>query len=120
MRFLVTCLLNALAFLFTARIIDQLGVGGFEIRNLTTAAIAALILGLMNATIVPILKFLTFPLSFITLGLSSLLINILSLYSIAYYIKGFQINGIVPGVLGWLTFSLVSTILNQLFNRRPK
>jgi putative membrane protein len=111
-RFLINWLINAIAFPITARILDQLMVGGFRIRDLMTALIAALILGLINSTVRPVLKLLTFPLTILTLGLSSLAINVLCLMLVAWYVPGFQINGILPAILGSIILSIVSTILH--------
>jgi putative membrane protein len=111
-RFLINWLINAIAFPITARILDQLMVGGFRIRDFMTALIAALILGLINSTVRPVLKLLTFPLTILTLGLSSLAINVLCLMLVAWYVPGFQINGILPAILGSIILSIVSTILH--------
>jgi putative membrane protein len=72
-KLLINWVLNAIAFLITQRIIDHYLPGQFQLRDITTALIAALLLGLINSTVRPILKFLTFPLTLLTLGLSSLL-----------------------------------------------
>jgi putative membrane protein len=120
-KFLVNWLLNAIAFPITARILDQIRisgfpqVGGFQIKSFTAALIAALILGLINSTVRPVLKLLTFPLTFLTLGLSSLAINVLCLVFVAWYVPGFEINGVVPAVLGSIILSIVSTLLHWVF-----
>lgn len=114
LRFLINWLINAIAFPITARILDQLIVGGFRIRDFTTALIAALMLGLINSTVRPVLKFLTFPLTIVTLGISSLAINVLCLMFVAWYVPGFQINGIVPAILGSIILSIVSTVLHWI------
>jgi putative membrane protein len=117
-KFLLNWLLNAIAFPITARILDQIKiaglstVGGFQIRDFTSALIAALILGLVNSTIRPVIKLLTFPLTLITLGLSSLAINVLCLMAVAWYVPGFEINGIIPAILGSIILSAVSTVLH--------
>jgi putative membrane protein len=120
-KFLINWLLNAIAFPITARILDQIRisgfpqVGGFQIKSFTAALIAALILGLINSTVRPVLKLLTFPLTFLTLGLSSLAINVLCLVFVAWYVPGFEINGVVPAVLGSIILSIVSTLLHWVF-----
>jgi putative membrane protein len=72
-------------------------------------------LGLVNSTVRPILKLLTFPLTLFTLGLSSLAINVCCLVFVAYYVPGFEIDGIVPAVLGSIILSIVSTLLQWVF-----
>jgi putative membrane protein len=120
-KFLLNWLLNALAFPITATILDRIrtsgypAVGGFQIKSFVAALIAALMLGLVNSTVRPILKLLTFPLTLFTLGLSSLAINVCCLVFVAYYVPGFEIDGIVPAVLGSIILSIVSTLLQWVF-----
>ena len=114
-KLLLNWVLNTLAFLITQRIIDQILPGQFRIRDVITAIIAALTLGLINSTIRPVLKLLTFPLTFLTLGLSSLAINVLCLMGVAWYIPGFTITGVVPAIAGSIVLSIVSTLLHWVF-----
>jgi putative membrane protein len=111
-KLLITWVLNAIAFLITQRIIDHFLPGQFRLRDVITALIAALLLGLINSTVRPVLKFLTFPLTLLTLGLSSLAINVLCLMFVSWYVPGFQIGGIVPAIVGSIVLSIVSTLLN--------
>jgi putative membrane protein len=111
-KLLITWVLNAIAFLITQRIIDHFLPGQFRLRDVITALIAALLLGLINSTVRPVLKFLTFPLTILTLGLSSLAINVLCLMFVSWYVPGFQIAGIVPAIVGSIVLSIVSTLLN--------
>jgi putative membrane protein len=115
-KLLINWVLNAIAFLITQRIIDHLLPGEFRIRDFVTAMIAALTLGLINSTVRPVLKLLTFPLTILTLGLSSLAINALCLMFVSWYIPGFQIGGFVPAIVVSLVLSIVSTVLHWIFN----
>jgi putative membrane protein len=115
-KLLINWVLNAIAFLITQRIIDQILPGDFRIRDFVTALIAALTLGLINSTVRPVLKLLTFPLTLLTLGLSSLGINALCLVFVSWYIPGFQINGFIPAIIGSIILSIVSTLLHWVFN----
>jgi putative membrane protein len=115
-KLLINWVLNAIAFLITQRIIDQILPGQFRIRDVLTALIAALTLGLINSTIRPVLKLLTFPLTILTLGLSSLAINVLCLAVVAWYIPGFTITGVIPAIVGSIVLSIVSTLLHWVFN----
>ena len=117
LKLLINWVLNAIAFLITQRIIDQILPGQFQIRDFVTALIAALALGLINSTVRPVLQILTFPLTILTLGLSSLLINALCLGFVSWYIiPGFYIAGIVPAIVGSIVLSLVSTLLHWIVN----
>ena len=106
------CVLNAIAFLITQRIIDHFLPRQFQLRDIATALIAALLLGLINSTVRPILKLLTFPLTILTLGLSSLAIDVLCLVFVSRFVPGFYIAGIVPAIAGSIVLSIVSTFLN--------
>ena len=114
-KLLLNWALNAIAFLITQRIIDQILPGQFYIRDILTALIAALTLGLINSTIRPVLKLLTFPLTVITLGLSSLAINVLCLVGVAQFIPGFTIRGVVAAIASSIVLSIVSTLLHWVF-----
>jgi putative membrane protein len=115
-KLLINWVLNAIAFLITQRIIDQILPGQFRIRDILTALIAALTLGLINSTIRPVLKLLTFPLTILTLGISSLAINVLCLAGVAWFIPGFTITGVLPAIVGSVVLSIVSTLLHWVFN----
>jgi putative membrane protein len=115
-KLLINWALNAIAFLITQRIIDHFLPGQFRLRDVVTALIAALLLGLINSTVRPVLKFLTFPLTILTLGLSSLAINVTCLMFVSWYVPGFQINGVIPAIAGSIVLSIVSTLLHWFFN----
>jgi putative membrane protein len=115
-KLLLNWVLNAIAFLITQRIIDQILPNQFQLKSIAAAAIAALILGLINATVRPVLKILTFPLTILTLGLSSFAINVGCLMFVAWFVPGFELRGIVPAALGSIVLSIVSTLLNWVFN----
>ena len=115
-KLLINWVLNAIAFLITQRIIDHFLPGQFRIRDFATALIAALLLGLINSTVRPVLQLLTFPLTILTLGLSSLAINVFCLMFVSWYVPGFQIGGIVPAIAGSIVLSIVATLLHWVFN----
>lgn len=114
-KFLINWLVNAMALPITARILEQFLANGFRIRDFITGVIAALTLGAINSFVRPVLKVLTFPLTILTLGLSSFAINVLCLMFVSWYVPGFQINGIVPAILGSIILSIVSTLLHWVF-----
>jgi putative membrane protein len=111
-KLLINWVLNAIAFLITQRVVEHFLPGSFRIPNFFAAMIAALLLGLINSTVSPVLKFLTFPLTFLTLGLSSLAINVVCLMFVSYQVPGFQIGGIIPAIAGSIVLSIVSTVIH--------
>jgi putative membrane protein len=117
-RLLMTWVLNAASLPITAYLISQVIPKGMEFTNASGAAVAAFALATVNTFIRPVLKFLTFPLTFFTLGLSAIGLNVGCLMAVDAYAKGFEINGWQSILAGTLGISIVSTILNMLFNRK--
>jgi putative membrane protein len=101
MKLLLRLLINALGLAVAAYIVP-----GFRIDSLTTLLVAAVLLGVVNASVRPVLIILTLPLSIATLGLFLLVINGLMLALGASLLPGFTIHGLFPAVLGWLIMSL--------------
>ena len=89
-------------------------IPGIEIRGLGTALIAPIVIGLVNATLGFILKILTLPLTFLTLGLFWLIINALMLQLAAAIVPGFYVSGFWAAFFGAIILSLVSMVLRSL------
>jgi len=79
--------------------------------------VAALLLGLVNAVVRPILIFLTLPLTLITLGLFLLVINALMLMLVSALVKGFKVNGFWTAFWAAIFIAIVSFITNRLIGR---
>jgi putative membrane protein len=119
-RLLMTWVLNAASLPITAYLINPFmpkGMG-IEFTDASGAAVAAFALATVNTFIRPVLKFLTFPLTFFTLGLSAIGLNVGCLMAVDAYAEGFKINGWPSILAGTLGVSIVSTVLNMLFNRK--
>ena len=115
-RFLITWIISALSLIATAYLIE-----GFFLEGPKAAAIAALALGFANATIRPILSFLTLPLKCLTLGLFSFVVNAITLWSVSLIVTpGFRIEGVWPAFIGSLVLTLISSTFNMLFNKKEK
>lgn len=110
LNILISLVLNALALLATAYIVP-----GFKVESFTTAILASLVLGVVNTFIKPILSLITAPLTIITLGLFSFVINAVVLFIVSAVVKGVVIEGWIPAILGAIVLSVVSTILNSIF-----
>jgi len=76
--------------------------------------LAALVLGLLNAFVRPVMVVLSLPLLIFTLGLFMLVINALLLWSVGSVLKGFHVDGFAPAFWGSLIISLTSLLLNSL------
>ena len=103
---LIEWLLSALALMIVAYIVP-----GFIIENFRMALIAALVVGLLNATVGFALKILTFPLTFLTLGLFLIIINALILWLASALVPGFKIKNFLTAILG----AAVLTVVHMLF-----
>ena len=101
--------LSALSLVIVAHIVP-----GFHVRGFGSALIAALVVGLVNATLGFFLKVLTLPLTFLTLGLFLFVINALMLKLAAALVPGFAVQGFLPALLGAIVLSVVSFVLKSL------
>lgn len=110
MQIVIALLLNTLALLATAKIVP-----GFQIADFTTALLAAIVLGVVNTFIKPILSFISAPLTIITLGLFVFVINAIMLFIVSALVTGLTIKGWVPAILGAVVLSVVSTALHAVF-----
>lgn len=107
-QFLLTWLVAAISLVITAKIVP-----GFTLDTFTAAAIAAIIMGLINAIVRPILVLMTLPLTILTLGLFLLVVNAISIGLVAYLTPGFNVAGFFPAVIGSIVLSLVSGLLSK-------
>jgi putative membrane protein len=89
-------------------------VPGFEVNGLRSALIAALVIGLVNATLGFFLKIVTFPLTLLSLGVFLLVINALMLLFASHFVRGFIVHGFVPAFWGALLLSLLGMITRWL------
>lgn len=109
MSLIAKLILNALA-VFVAGYV----VPGIEINDAITALIVAIVLGLANSLIKPFLHLIALPLTLMTLGLFSLVINGLIVLLVSLLVPGFVVSGLLPAILFSLTLSLVSAFLSNL------
>lgn len=95
-------------------------VPGFHYRSLGTLAIAALILGLLNAIVRPILFVLTLPLTIITLGLFLIVLNAVILELAAWLVPGLRIDSFGWACVGAIVLGLISLITNRIGRERSE
>ena len=110
MGLLVSWLVNAVALYVTAQLVPGIVVAG----GLGTLLLAALVIGLVNAVVRPVLAVLTFPITVLTLGLFSLVLNALLFYLAAALAPGFRLEGFLAAFLGAIVMSLVGMVLHAL------
>ena len=109
LKLLIVWLVNAAALMAVAYLVPGIAMASF-----TTALVAALVLGLVNAVIRPILILLTLPATVLTLGLFIFVINGLLFWFVGSFISGFMVAGFWPGVFGAIAYSIVSWALSAL------
>jgi len=88
-----------------------------SVASFGTALVAALVLGLINAFVRPVLVLLTLPVTLLTLGLFILVLNGLLFWMVGTWLEGFTVAGFWPGVFGAILFSLISWLLSALVLR---
>ncbi len=119
-RLLISWLINAAALALAARFIP--GIDITSDSAWVAVALMAVIFGLVNALIRPLVKFLTCLINMITLGLFTLVINTLMLMLSSWIAEqlnvGFRVNGFLPAFLGALLISVVSFVLSVIFKDR--
>lgn len=101
---------NALALLLTDYIVP-----GFEIQGFPTSLLAAIVLGVVNTFIKPILVILTLPLNILTLGLFTFVINAIMLWIVASIVPGMELGGLWDTILAAIVLSFVSTAISMFF-----
>lgn len=109
MKLLLIWVLNALALLAVAYLVPGIHVAGF-----TAALVAALVIGLVNMLIKPVLVLLTLPITVLTLGLFILVINGLLFYAVGSWLEGFEVNTFLAGMIGALLYSIFTWLLSAL------
>ncbi|MCA2997423.1 MAG: phage holin family protein [Burkholderiales bacterium] len=115
MKILVRWCVNALALLAVAFLYSGVNVDG-----IFAALAAALVLGLVNAIIRPILILLTLPVTLLTMGLFIFVINALLFWLVAEVVKGFTVSGFTAALVGSLMYSVITLLVNWLISDNPK
>lgn len=106
---LVHWVISALSLIITAYIVP-----GFKVRNFFSALVAALVIGLANIFIWPVLFWLTFPLTVLTLGLFTFVLDAIVLKLCAKILRDFTLESWWSAIFGAVILSLVSTGLHYL------
>jgi putative membrane protein len=110
-RLLAHWLLSAIALLIVSRVVP-----GFHVDTLGTALIAALVFGLLNATLGLLLKLVTLPLTILTLGLFLLVVNAIVLELASGFVTGFHIRTFSAAFWGAAVLALIQMLFRFLIN----
>ncbi len=109
MRFLVHWLLNALGLVIVAHIVP-----GFQVSSFGTALIAAIVIGLVNATLGVLLFVVTLPLTVLTFGFFLLILNAILIWIASSFVPGFHVTSFGAAFLGALVLAVVNAVLRSL------
>jgi len=115
MRLLLAWLINTVALLALPYLMSSIRVDSFA-----SALIAALVLGLINTFIRPLLILLTLPATLLTLGLFIFVINGLLFWAVGSWVGGFHVAGFWSAVFGAILYSIISWALSALLLRRDE
>jgi putative membrane protein len=112
---LILWLINALALLALPYLLPSV-----QVENFFTALVAALVLGLVNTLIRPLLLLLTLPVTVLTLGLFIFVINALLFWFVASFVKGFSVGGFWSAFFGAIVYALISWAASSLVFGGPR
>ena len=110
MALIIRWLANTLALFIVVTVLGS----HIQYRSIVTLLAAALVLGLLNAVVRPILVFLTFPITLVTLGLFLIVINAIVLELTAFFVPGFRIDSFWWAIVGSVLLSIVSLVTNRI------
>jgi len=109
MKFLINVLATTIAVFVVSQILP-----GVVLDDITSAFIVAVVLGVLNTFVKPVIKILTLPITVLTLGLFSLVINIALLYLTDYLVKGITLTSFLTVVLFGFLVSVISSLLAKV------
>jgi putative membrane protein len=90
---------------------------GVEVKSFGAAMVAALVLGLLNSVVRPVLLLLTLPITVLTLGLFVFIINALMFWAAASMLDGLHVNGFVAALIGSLLYTLCAMAIDVVVER---
>ena len=109
MKIIISLILNIFALYVVAYLVP-----GFEIEGLTAAVVAAIVIGVINTLIKPILQLIALPITIITFGIFAFVINVFLLWLASVIVPGFVIDGFWTAIISSIVLSLVSWFLNKI------
>lgn len=96
-----------------ALIVSAYFVPGIEVESFMIAIVAAVVLGLLNLVVRPVLFFLTLPVTILTLGLFAFVLNAFMFMFAAYFVDGFSVTGFIPALIGSLLVSVAGALSDR-------
>ena len=115
MKLIIKLALNVFTLLVVAYLVP-----GFEFVDIWTTVVAAVVIGVVNTFIKPVLQIIFLPLSIITLGITAFLINVVLLWGVSFIVPGFSIANFMTAVIASIVLTLVSMFLSKLAEDKKK
>jgi putative membrane protein len=112
LKLIAKWLLSASALLFVAYI-----YGGVQVKGFGAAMLAALVIGLLNIVVRPVLVVLTLPVTMLTLGLFLFVINALVFWAAAAVLQGLVVEGFVAALVGSLLYTAIGIVIDSALER---
>jgi putative membrane protein len=112
LKLIAKWLLSASALLFVAYVYS-----GVRIPDFTTAMLAALVLGLLNTVVRPVLVVMTLPVTVLTLGLFLFVINAIVFWAAAAVLSAFEVRGFVGALVGSLLYTAIGIVIDSALER---
>lgn len=109
MKLLLRLAINVFALFVVAYLVP-----GFVLESLWAAVVAAIIIGVVNTFIRPLVQLIALPLTLLTFGLAAFLVNVLMLWLAAYLVPGFAISSFMTAIIASLLLSVISWFLGKL------
>lgn len=111
MGLIIRVLISAVAVFIASYFVPGVVVNGFG-----TALVVAVVLGLLNAFVKPVLTVLTIPITVLTLGLFLIVLNVLMVYLTDYLVDGFRVSGFIAAILFSIVVSIVTWLIDAVVN----
>jgi putative membrane protein len=111
MKLLLRLVISTLAVLVAAHLVP-----GVVVASMGTAVIVAIVLGILNTFLKPVLQILALPITILTLGLFYFVVNVFIIYLASSLVDGFSVTGFIPALLFGLVVSVVSAILGMFLD----
>lgn len=115
MKLMLVWLINAVSLLLVAHFMP-----GVHVTSFFTALLVALVLGLVNSLLRPVLLILTLPINIVTLGLFTLVVNGFCFWLVAEVLKGFYVSSFIAAVFGALAYSVITWLASAMLMQDDK
>ena len=109
MKLLITLTLNVVALLVVSYLIP-----GFSFDSLWATIVTAIVIGVVNTFIKPVLQIIFIPLTIVTFGITAILINVVLLWGVSFTVPGFEIDNFWTAFIASIVLSLISLFLHKL------